>query len=206
VVLLALMTQKPSTPAAPPPAAANTVLANAAPANSADATPPPAPAAPATPPAVGAPVGNGSELTPVNAGNPAGMTNYETMLSPNGPPATLQGATVISTAQLIQNMRERDAGTNSFWLIDARGCTTEPTIATSICLDPNNLQSLEAKVPDKATQVVIYCHDGSCPMSYDLASEAVGAGYTNIYWYRGGINAWMAAGEPTVNQNDNDPD
>ena len=43
-------------------------------------------------------------------------------------------------------------------------------------------------------------------MSYQMASQAIQAGYTNIYWYRGGINAWTAAGEPSVTQVDSDPD
>ena len=46
--------------------------------------------------------------------------------------------------------------------------------------------------------MVIFCHDGTCPWSYNLASQAVAAGYTAVYWYRGGINAWTAAGLPTV--------
>ena len=82
--------------------------------------------------------------------------------------------------------------------IDARGCTTEPTIPSSICLNPDTIGALETQVPDKTAQIVVFCHDGGCPMSYQMATQALGEGYSNIFWYRGGINAWMAAGGPTL--------
>jgi rhodanese-related sulfurtransferase len=144
------------------------------------------------------PHGDGSELTPVAQANPGAVGFYENELQPGGPPPALDGATVINTAQLLQSMRERDAGSNPFWLIDARGCTQEPTIPTAICLPSNSIQDLEAKAPDKAVRMVVFCHDGACPMSFSLASQAVAAGYANVFWYRGGVNAWTASGEPTV--------
>ena len=142
--------------------------------------------------------GDGSEIVPVRAANPGLVNYYETVLAPDGPPAALDGATVISTVQLLASMKDRDTGSTSFWLIDARGCTNEPTIPTAVCLSANSVDQLQLKVPNKSTQLVVFCHDGSCPMSYQLASAAVAAGYENVFWYRGGINAWVAAGEPTV--------
>jgi rhodanese-related sulfurtransferase len=147
------------------------------------------------------PKGDGSEIAPVRAANPTAVNYYETLIAPGGPPPLLDGATVINTQQLLASMRERDAGATSFFLIDARGCATEPTIPTAVCLTSNSIDQLEAKAPDKAVQLVIFCHDGGCPLSYQLASAAVAAGYDNVFWYRGGINAWAAAGEPTVIHN-----
>ena len=158
----------------------------------------------ATKPAAAAstmPKGDGSEIAPVRAANPTAVNYYETLIAPGGPPPLLEGATVINTQQLLASMRERDAGATSFFLIDARGCATEPTIPTAVCLTSNSIDQLEAKAPDKSVQLVIFCHDGGCPLSYQLASAAVAAGYDNVFWYRGGINAWAAAGEPTVIHN-----
>jgi rhodanese-related sulfurtransferase len=148
----------------------------------------------------GSPHGDGTELAPIRPANPGAVAFYENELQPGGPPAALEGATVISTSQLIQSMRERDAGANPFWLIDARGCAPEPTIPTAVCLPGNSVQVLQAKAPDKATELVIFCHDGACPMSFNLASQAVAAGYSNVFWYRGGVNAWVESGMPTVGQ------
>ena len=143
------------------------------------------------------PKGDGSELTPISAGNAAQVNYYETVLAPGGPPAQLEGATVINTHQLLASMRDRDAGKTSFYLIDARFCGSEPTIPTAICL--TSIEQLKDKIPDTTLQLVIFCHDGGCPLSYQLASAAVAAGYSNVFWYRGGVNAWAAAGEPTAN-------
>jgi len=123
---------------------------------------------------------------------------YETVVSPDGPPAQLAGARLITTAQMVQVMRARDAGQLRFDLIDARGCTDEPTIPGAACLSPNNLDSLEERDPSRSGEIVIFCHDGRCPMSYQLAAQAVQAGYTGVFWYRGGINAWTAGGNPTA--------
>ena len=143
--------------------------------------------------------GDGSELTAISAGNAAQVNYYETLLAPGGPPAQLDGATVINTRQLLASMRDRDAGKTSFYLIDARFCGGEPTIPTAICL--TSIEQLKDKVPDTTSQLVIFCHDGGCPLSYQLASAAVAAGYSNVFWYRGGVNAWAAAGEPTTTHN-----
>ncbi len=143
-------------------------------------------------------VGDGTEVIPVRPYNAAAVTLYEQEVVAGGPPASLPGATVISTNDLANRLKARDLGSRRFWLIDARGCTSEPTIPTSVCLNPDTLGQLETAVPDKSTEIVAFCHDGSCPMSYQMASQALGAGYTNVVWYRGGINAWMAAGGPTI--------
>jgi len=141
--------------------------------------------------------GDGAELTPVSAANPAMVNYYETQVVPNGPPQFLAGATVINTQQLLSSMRERDAGGGPFWLIDARGCGLA-TIPTAACLGENNITELEAKVPNRQTQLVFFCLDGGCPMSYQAASAAIAAGYSNVFWYRGGVSAWAAAGEPVA--------
>jgi len=153
------------------------------------------PAAAASPQPI---VGDGTELNRVRLPNASAVLMYEQEVVPGGPPATLNGVTVISTDQLANRMKARDAGAARFWLIDARGCTSEPTIPTSICLNPDTIGALETQVPDKSTEIVAFCHDGACPMSYQMASQALAAGYTDVVWYRGGINAWMAGGGPTI--------
>jgi PQQ-dependent catabolism-associated CXXCW motif protein len=50
---------------------------------------------------------------------------------------------------------------------------------------------------DKARALVFICASSQCWLSYNAALRAAAAGYEKIYWYRGGIAAWMAAGLPT---------
>jgi rhodanese-related sulfurtransferase len=45
--------------------------------------------------------------------------------------------------------------------------------------------------------LVFYCKDVYCWMSYNAALRAVRLGFTNVLWYRGGIDAWEKAGLPT---------
>lgn len=49
----------------------------------------------------------------------------------------------------------------------------------------------------KETALVFYCLSRECWMSYNAALRAIQAGYTNVLWYRGGIEAWKGAGLPT---------
>ncbi len=49
----------------------------------------------------------------------------------------------------------------------------------------------------KNVPIVVYCSDPMCWLSYNAALRAIAAGYTNVYWYRGGLQAWQMAGLPT---------
>ncbi len=48
----------------------------------------------------------------------------------------------------------------------------------------------------KDVPLVFYCLSRECWMSYNAALRAIRAGHRNVLWYRGGIEAWMAAGLP----------
>ena len=52
-----------------------------------------------------------------------------------------------------------------------------------------------AKLPtDKNKSVIFYCNAGECWKSYKSSVAAVKAGYTNVYWLRGGIPEWKSKG------------
>jgi rhodanese-related sulfurtransferase len=109
-------------------------------------------------------------------------------------PAVLDGAKIIGTYQLSDSLKKREANEVDFALIDALGCAPHETIPGSKCLQTDNVDSLQANYPDKDTQIVIFCQGFKCPESFSLAKAAVSVGYQHIFWYRGGINAWKAAG------------
>jgi PQQ-dependent catabolism-associated CXXCW motif protein len=50
---------------------------------------------------------------------------------------------------------------------------------------------------NKDMPLVFYCQSIECWMSYNAALRAVNLGYTQVFWYRGGIEAWQAAGFKT---------
>lgn len=49
---------------------------------------------------------------------------------------------------------------------------------------------------NKEYPLVLYCQSRECWMSYNAALRAINMGYRNVLWYRGGIEAWQAAGLP----------
>lgn len=51
---------------------------------------------------------------------------------------------------------------------------------------------------DKQKPLVLYCQSTQCWMSYNAALRAINMGYTNVLWYRGGIEAWKASGRQTA--------
>jgi rhodanese-related sulfurtransferase len=59
-------------------------------------------------------------------------------------------------------------------------------------------QMLLAAAPNLNQAVVFYCASSECWLSVNAAMRARQLGYTQVIWYRGGINAWMQAGLPTV--------
>lgn len=44
---------------------------------------------------------------------------------------------------------------------------------------------------DRGRPMVFYCQGPQCWMSYNAALRAIRLGYTQVYWYRGGVEAWQ---------------
>ena len=58
-------------------------------------------------------------------------------------------------------------------------------------------QLAKATDNDPTRPVVIYCHK-SCWLSWNAAKRAISYGYPHVYWYRDGIEGWKAAGLATA--------
>ena len=52
---------------------------------------------------------------------------------------------------------------------------------------------------NKGVPMVFYCQSTQCWMSYNAALRAINMGYTQVYWYRGGIEAWQAVQNMAMN-------
>ena len=120
-------------------------------------------------------------------------------------PTSIPGGKVISTRQLSQLLQ---GGQANVLLLHAYGA-------------PEHLPGAQAAAPasqggsfddqvqrefgqylqqatngNKEHPLVLYCQSRECWMSYNAALRAINLGYTNVLWYRGGIEAWQAAGQP----------
>jgi PQQ-dependent catabolism-associated CXXCW motif protein len=123
-------------------------------------------------------------------------------------PLTIPGAQVLRTREL----QALAAGAGAPILIDVLSEEGHVTVAGALWLsgagrgtnfmDPvqSVLVPLLAKLSagDKARPMVFLCANSQCWLSYNAALRAVAAGYEKVYWYRGGIEAWAAAGLPTA--------
>ncbi len=76
------------------------------------------------------------------------------------------------------------------WLADAgRGASFEDATQRRLA---DALQALTGG--ERARPLVFFCQGPRCWLSYNAALRAIRLGYRAVYWYRGGIEAWLAAG------------
>ena len=59
-------------------------------------------------------------------------------------------------------------------------------------------EDLEIVAPERSTTLLFYCNGARCLRSSDAIGKALGWGYTNIFWFRGGWNEWTAKRLPVV--------
>ena len=123
-------------------------------------------------------------------------------------PIVIPGATRI----LTEALRTRLAGAEPPVLFDVLGGELHDSLPGAIWLPgagqgrgfDDAVQIQLAKLLELATggnrkrALVFYCASKSCWLSYNASLRAVRLGYTQVLWYRGGIQAWLDAGEPVV--------
>jgi rhodanese-related sulfurtransferase len=113
-------------------------------------------------------------------------------------PAAIDGAVTINAEQLIELVGSR-ADTV---LIDSRihEDHTDGYIEGSLHLvdRETNCESLARVLSGTATPVIFYCNGVNCDRSDKAAVIAIGCGYREIYWFRGGIEEWRASKYPLI--------
>lgn len=113
-------------------------------------------------------------------------------------PEQIPGTTLIDAAALI----ELATTTPDLRIIDSRihsdrhhgyieGSVNLPDIETTC-------NSLAQHIDSLQTPTAFYCNGPKCGRSAKAVKVALGCGYDNLYWYRGGMEAWMAEGFPIV--------
>jgi PQQ-dependent catabolism-associated CXXCW motif protein len=65
-------------------------------------------------------------------------------------------------------------------------------------IDTNFAKVMAGIAPNKNTPIVSYCSNWECWLSWNTTMRLSALGYTNLYWYRGGIDAWRAAKLPVI--------
>ena len=123
-------------------------------------------------------------------------------------PLSIPGAQMIVTRQLQALL----AGPDAPLLIDVLSERGHRTLAGAVWLpgagegtnfiDPAQVVLMQVlgrlTRGDHNKPMVFFCANAQCWLSYNAALRTAAAGYTRVYWYRGGIEAWTAAGLPTA--------
>lgn len=124
-------------------------------------------------------------------------------------PTTIADAKLITTEEL----RGLIASGNAPLLIDVLGGQGHQTIPGAAWLRGAGLggggftDKIQAQLSgilqrltegDTSKTIVMFCLGPECWLSHNAALRAVRLGYTDVRWYRGGLEAWKADGMPTV--------
>ena len=110
-------------------------------------------------------------------------------------PMDVAGATTISTQQakeffdqgmLFIDVRRKGHRNGGEHIPNAINISTKHQLSEKTLLE----------VMKKEDSAVFYCHGDKCPASSKGLKKAIKWGFTNLYYYRDGINGWKDAGHP----------
>lgn len=111
-------------------------------------------------------------------------------------PMTIDGAETVTAEKLLDLVDQFP----NLVIIDARGQGDYdkgrlPDVIR-IKNDDVSPDTLAAAIATKDTPVCFYCNGVKCARSADAVAKAKAAGYSNLFWFRGGIGEWQEKGFP----------
>ena len=113
-------------------------------------------------------------------------------------PETIDGVVNVDADGLIEKLMEIEA----LVLIDSRirADRKEGYIEGSVSLPDieTTCDTLEAILENGSTAALFYCNGVKCGRSARAAQIALDCGYTEIYWYRNGMEEWQEKHYPLV--------
>jgi rhodanese-related sulfurtransferase len=125
-------------------------------------------------------------------------------------PVSIEGVTTITTQALASTiMQARDKG---IYLIDVVGFhesipgsqiivnagIAHHDVARDEALEKRISALLKLLIPDMNSPVIFFCTGRDSWLSVNASLRARKLGYTNVSWYRGGLQAWQQAQLPTA--------
>ena len=102
----------------------------------------------------------------------------------------------ITTGELSRKIESGD----EFVLVDALApmAYAHSHLPGAINLPPSSVDRsvVERRLPDRSTEIVVYCANPNCEDSIATAQRLQALGYTNVWHYAGGKTEWRDAGLP----------
>jgi len=113
-------------------------------------------------------------------------------------PEEMPGTTIVAAEEVIEMILANP----KLVVIDSRKKTEyikgHIEGAINILNTELGLEELEFIAPDRTTTLLFYCNGVRCLRSSDSLTRAVGWGYTNLFWFRGGWKEWTEKRLPIV--------
>ena len=115
-------------------------------------------------------------------------------------PDTIEGSTLVNAEGFIELVGK----TPDLQVIDSRipGDRKQGYVEGSVSLPDvdTTCESLTKVAPNKAAPILFYCNGVKCGRSAKAVKIALSCGYSNIYWFRGGFEEWLAKGYPYLQE------
>ena len=115
-------------------------------------------------------------------------------------PEKIQGSTLVDAEGFI----ELAGKIPDLLVIDSRipGDRKQGYVEGSISLPDvdTTCESLAKVIPTKESPILFYCNGVKCGRSATAVKIALSCGYSNIYWFRGGFEEWLAKGYPYLQE------
>jgi rhodanese-related sulfurtransferase len=103
---------------------------------------------------------------------------------------------IVTADELLRKLENPQA----FVLVDALApmVYAHSHLPGAINLPPTDIDpyTVARRIPDRNTEVIVYCTSPECTDSHETAEQLVALGYTNVRRYAGGKNEWREAGLP----------
>ena len=131
-------------------------------------------------------------------------------MSPSWPPRNIAAekpqtfGTLCAMAPTIdhisrESLQQKIESGADFVLVDALSPMSYATshLPGAINLPPESVDGrAQRRIPDRNTEVIVYCSDVTCNSSLHVANRLIELGYENISHYAEGKNDWVEAGLP----------
>ena len=115
-------------------------------------------------------------------------------------PESIEGASKVNAEEFIELVGKIP----ELVIIDSRipGDRKQGFVEGSLSLPDINTrcETLAKVLPKKSTPSLFYCNGVKCGRSAKAIKIALGCGYNNIYWFRGGFEEWLAKGYPYLQE------
>lgn len=132
----------------------------------------------------------GVSLSVMAADTPASLAGAKVVKADEAKKLADAGAAMIDTRVATENAEKTIKG--------SKNVVYKEKSAKVADFDAGADQFDLAKLPaDKAAPIVFFCNGPECWKSYKGSTAALKAGYSKVFWFRGGMPEWVAAGLPT---------